>query len=90
MLYQFGVGCGFGVWRHFQQYISQYIVGVSFIGIGDQETGENHRPTTSYWPTLSYIAYRVHRSTGWNRTHNFNGDGHWSHVYIQLPYDSIV
>jgi hypothetical protein len=51
MLYQFGVGCGFDVWRHFKQYISQYIVGVSFIGIGGQETTD--------LPPVTYQNYHI-------------------------------
>jgi hypothetical protein len=35
-----------GVKRHFQQYFS-YIVAVSFIGGGNQRTGENRRPVAS-------------------------------------------
>ena len=42
----------YGVSHHFQQYFS-YIVVVSFIGGGNQSTGENHRPVASHWQTWS-------------------------------------
>jgi len=36
--------------------------------------GENHRPATSHWQTLSHNVI----SSG-IRTHNFSRDMHWSH-----------
>jgi hypothetical protein len=37
-----GLGLVYGAWRHFQQYFS-------FIGGGNQSTGENHQPVQSHW-----------------------------------------
>jgi hypothetical protein len=38
---------GYGVERHFQQHFS-YFVEVSFIGGGNRNTGENHRPAANH------------------------------------------
>ena len=41
--------------------------------------GENPRPVTSHWQTLSHnVVSSAHRHRG-NRTHNFSGDRHWLH-----------
>ena len=49
------IGQIYGVYHHFQQYISyNYIVEVSFIGGGNRST--QRKPVTSHWQTLSHIA----------------------------------
>jgi hypothetical protein len=39
-------GLAYGVYRHFQNYVS-YIIAVSFIGGGNHSTRRNHRPVAS-------------------------------------------
>ena len=40
----------YGVSRHFQQYLSYFVAVISIGGV----LGENHRPATSHWPSLSH------------------------------------
>ena len=36
--------------------------------------GENHRPATSHWQTLSHNVVSSNPTLSWGRTHNVSGD----------------
>ena len=58
-----------------------YIVGVSFIGGGNQSTGENHRLVTSHWQTwLHNVVSRIILN-GWTDT---------DYRYINKPTTNIL
>jgi len=52
--------------------IFQYIVAVSFIGVGLRVPGENHRHVASHWQTKSHNVVDL-RLIG-IQTHNISGD----------------
>jgi hypothetical protein len=67
------VGCGYGVKRHFQSYLS-YIMAVSFIG---DENRRTEKTTDLSQVTENYIKlYRVHHAMSGIRTHNDSGNMH--------------
>jgi hypothetical protein len=52
---------------------------VSFIGGGKQSAGENHRPATSHWQTLSQNVVSSTPHLSRIRAHNISGDMQWLH-----------
>ena len=68
-----------GVDRDCQQYFS-YIVAVSLFVEGAGVHGENHRPVSIHWQTLSHNIYRVHLVM--IRTRSISGDRNWLHMVL--------
>jgi hypothetical protein len=55
------------------------LVTVSFIGGGNQSTGENHRPVSRNWQTLLHNDVSSTPRLNEIRTHKSIGNRHWLH-----------